>query len=136
MARGMTIGGLAKLAGVNVETIRYYQRLGIVAQPRRPLGGQRTYSEETVAELAFVRRAQDFGFTLGEIAELLRLGRSNGRTAVRRIAETRYAKLSLHVEQLKKLRGRLKRLLAEAQRRGDRGADPIIAVLRGEEPMP
>ena len=135
MARGMTIGGLAKLAGVNVETIRYYQRLGIVAEPRRPLGGQRIYSEETVAELAFVRRAQEFGFTLGEIGELLRLGRSNGRSAARRIAETRYAKLSLHVEQLRKLRGRLKRLLAEAERRGAKGADPIIAVLRGDEPL-
>ena len=136
MARGMTIGGLAKLAGVNVETIRYYQRLGILAQPRRPLGGQRTYSEETVAELAFIRRAQEVGFTLGEIAELLQLARSGGRDAVRQIAETRYAKLTLHVEQLKKLRGRLKRLLAEAQRRGKRGADPIIAVLRGDEPIP
>ena len=99
------------------------------------MGGQRIYSEETVAELAFVRRAQEFGFTLGEIGELLRLGRSNGRSAARRIAETRYAKLSLHVEQLRKLRGRLKRLLAEAERRGAKGADPIIAVLRGDEPL-
>lgn len=136
MARGRTIGGLAKLAGVNVETIRFYQRLGILAQPDRPLGGHRTYSDEIVAELAFVRRAQQLGFTLGEIAELLKLARSNGRTAIRRIAETRYAKLTLHVEQLKKLRGRLKRLLEEVQRRGPRGADPILAVLRGEEPFP
>ena len=136
MARGMTIGSLAKAAGVNVETVRYYQRLGLIEEPRKPAGGQRSYPESTVARLAFVRRAQQLGFTLAEIGELGRLEQSDDHSAVRAMAQSRYAKLVAHSERLAATSARLKRLLEQSRRRRGRGADPIIAALRGEEPFP
>ena len=136
MARGLTIGSLAKAAGVNVETVRYYQRLGLIEEPRKPTGGQRSYPESTVAKLAFIRRAQQLGFTLAEIGELARLEQSDDRTMVRVMVQARHAKLVAHAEQLTATSVRLKRLLDESRRRRGRGADPIIAVLRGEEPFP
>lgn len=70
----MRIGELAKMAGVGVETIRFYERKGLVAQPSRPAaGGFRSYPEETVARLRFIRQAQDIGFSLRETRELLSL---------------------------------------------------------------
>ena len=135
MPRWMTIGTLAKEAGVNVETIRYYQRIGLIGEPRRPPGGQRRYSESIVAEVAFVRRSQQVGFTLADIKQLLRLARSGKRGGVRRIAEFRYSRLALHAKQLATMIGNLKALLEASRRHKGRGADPIIAALRGERPL-
>src|SRR5687767_602136 len=73
MPKAMTIGQLAKAAGVGVETIRYYQRRGILATPAKPLGGQRHYLESTLKHLAFIRRGQQMGFSLDEIAVLVKL---------------------------------------------------------------
>src|SRR5439155_2927995 len=73
MDRILTIGRLAGAAGVNVETVRYYQRRGLVAQPERPLNSVRRYSEDSVKRIRFIKRAQDLGFTLAEIANLLAL---------------------------------------------------------------
>jgi MerR family mercuric resistance operon transcriptional regulator len=70
----MTIGKLAQSAGVNVETIRYYQRLKLLEQPARPPGGVRRYAEAAVARVRFIKRAQELGFSLAEIHRLLRLG--------------------------------------------------------------
>ena len=71
MRKGMTIGQLAAAAGVGVETIRYYQRLGILATPAKPFGGQRRYFDATLKQIAFIRRAQHLGFTLEEINGLM-----------------------------------------------------------------
>jgi DNA-binding transcriptional MerR regulator len=68
-------GQVAKRAGVNVETLRYYERRGLIEQPRRSLGGHRTYPEDTVALLGVIKAAQRLGFTLDEVAELLDTGR-------------------------------------------------------------
>lgn len=67
----LTIGQVAKRAGVHVETIRYYQRLGLVELPPKPMYGFRRYDDEAVRRLLFIKRAQKMGFTLKEIAELL-----------------------------------------------------------------
>lgn len=67
------IGTIARQAGVNVETIRYYQRIGLLREPARPQGGVRRYPPDTVERIRFIKRAQDIGFTLEEVAELLRL---------------------------------------------------------------
>jgi len=69
----LTIGGLAKAAGVGVETIRYYQRRGLVPVPERPYGGIRRYGKTDLERLNFIRSAQGLGFSLDEVAELLRL---------------------------------------------------------------
>ena len=70
---GMTIGGLAKLAGVGVETVRYYQRIGLMPTPARGYGSVRRYAAANVERLHFIKRAQQLGFTLEEVAHLLRL---------------------------------------------------------------
>ena len=70
----LTIGRLAQSAGVNVETIRYYQRVGLLKEPEKPAYGYRHYPPDTVARIRFIKRAQQLGFTLEEISELLSLG--------------------------------------------------------------
>jgi MerR family transcriptional regulator, mercuric resistance operon regulatory protein len=70
MAQEVTIGGLAKRAGVNVETIRYYQRRGLLALPDRPQGAYRRYPVDLAQRIHFIKRAQALGFTLAEIAGL------------------------------------------------------------------
>lgn len=73
----LTIGKLANAAGVNVETIRFYERKGLITQPQKPIEGFRQYSSETLQRLYFIKRAQDLGFTLDEISSLLKLGDSD-----------------------------------------------------------
>lgn len=73
-------GQVAKRAGVNVETLRYYERRGLIERPLRSLGGQRTYPDDTVALLGVIKAAQRLGFTLDEVAELLDAGRSGHPT--------------------------------------------------------
>ncbi len=70
----LTIGKLARSCGVHVETVRYYQRRGLLSEPPRPPGGIRYYSQDTVDRLHFIRRTQEIGFTLKEIRELLEIG--------------------------------------------------------------
>lgn len=70
---GLTISKLAKSADVNVETIRYYQRVGIIEQPQKPEQGYRQYSQKIVTRVKFIKRAQRLGFALREISELLEL---------------------------------------------------------------
>jgi len=71
---GLTIGKLATAAEVNVETIRYYQRLGLLSEPAKPAAGYRSYPQAYVARIRFIKRAQGVGFTLKEIAQLFSLG--------------------------------------------------------------
>jgi MerR family mercuric resistance operon transcriptional regulator len=132
MARAMTIGRLAKAAAVNVETIRYYQRVGLIDEPRKPQGGQRSYPPEALHRVAFIRRAQHLGFTLADVRELL--AHSGDREAVIRIAQSRHAKLAVHAEELAAMSQRLKRLLDRSRRSRGRDEDPIIAALAGEAP--
>ncbi len=70
----LTIGQVAGAAGVNVETIRYYQRRGLILEPQKPVNGYRIYPQATISRLSFIKRAQALGFTLEEITKLLDLG--------------------------------------------------------------
>lgn len=72
-ARGLTIGQLAKSAGVNLETVRYYERIGLMVPPERTGGGHRVYDRKALKHLAFVRRARDLGFSIADIRALLTL---------------------------------------------------------------
>ncbi len=83
-----TIGRAAQHSGVNVETIRYYERIGIVPAPPRTVGGQRRYGQEHLRRLAFVRRCRELGFSLGEVRALLQLvdGRAYSCDEVRDVA--------------------------------------------------
>ncbi|GAA4722432.1 MerR family transcriptional regulator [Phytohabitans rumicis] len=72
---GLRTGEVAEQAGVNIQTLRYYERRGLLAQPRRSIGGHRIYPEDTVTLLGVIKTAQRLGFTLDEVAELLEAGR-------------------------------------------------------------
>ena len=124
----MTIGALAKACRVGVETVRYYQRRGLLAQPQRPSGGVRRYGEDTIARLGFIRRAQDVGFTLDEVKALLKLGETPNCRGARTLAAQKLEVVKTRMRDLQRVR----RALAELIERCDAGLDrrcPIIENL-------
>ena len=127
----MTIGRLAKEAGVNVETVRYYQRRGLIDEPRKPDGGHRRYSSSALARITFIRRAQRLGFSLAEVQGLLKYADGRSWRETRQMAEKKYASLNLHVAQLNKMRRGLKQLIEKSYKRRGREPCPIIAALAG-----
>lgn len=122
-----TIGGLAKTASVGVETIRYYQRRGLLPEPARPHGEVRRYAESDVKRLRFIRSAQAAGFTLNEIKELLDLNAADDRARARELAAARVAALDAKIEEMREARDALVKLAtACAKTRG--GPCPIITA--------
>lgn len=124
----MTIGRLARAAGVNIETIRYYQRRGLLAVPRKPPGGVRRYPPDMLERLRFIRRAQELGFSLREIIDLLALGDGSCRET-RSIAERHLAEIESRIADLESMRITLGRLIRTC-RAGNRPPCPIIASLK------
>ncbi|HEY2639809.1 MAG TPA: MerR family transcriptional regulator [Streptosporangiaceae bacterium] len=108
---GMTIGKLAAAEGVGVETVRFYQRRGLISEPERRSQGYREYSEADRARLVFIRRARHLGFTLSEIAELLRPAEAHSAEAIARAAAVKIAAIDDQVRDLTQLRCRLRRLV-------------------------
>ncbi|WP_269716839.1 MerR family transcriptional regulator [Caulobacter sp. NIBR2454] len=128
-----TIAGLARQGGVGVETIRYYQRRGLLGTPQRDAGaggGVRRYGAEDARRLRFIRSAQAAGFTLDQIAELLALDSTEDRARARSLAEERVAALDEKILQLKTARDALKRLAADCGASAV-GPCPIIAAFEG-----
>ena len=124
MARD-TIGALAKAAGVGVETVRYYQRRGLLPEPARPPGEVRRYGEEDVKRLRFIRSAQAAGFTLNEIGELIALDASDDRARARELAQARVAAIDEKIAELREARDALSGLASDcARKRG--GPCPIL----------
>lgn len=122
-----TIGGLAKAAGVGVETVRYYQRRGLLPEPARPPGEVRRYGDEDARRLRFIRSAQAAGFTLAEIKALLDLDAADDRARARELAQARVAALDEKIAELRKAREALAGLAtACARKRG--GACPILSA--------
>ena len=99
----LTIGRLAKKTGVTIETIRYYQRQGLISEPVKPVRGYRQYSEATAERIRFIKRAQQMGFTLKEIKELLSLETDHCED-IRKIAEQKLAQIDRQINDLLKLR--------------------------------
>lgn len=128
----MTIGKLAAAADVGVETVRYYQRRGLMQTPVRSGGdgwggGIRRYGEEDVRRLRFIRSAQASGFTLDEIGELLALEQSDDRPRVRALARQRIDVLDEKIAQMTEIRAALARL-ADQCAASDNGPCPILAA--------
>jgi MerR family mercuric resistance operon transcriptional regulator len=123
---GMTIAKLARAAEVGVETVRYYQRRGLMPVPRA--GGKsafRHYDPSHLQTLRFIRRAQAAGFTLEEIKELLALDRTRDRARIRVLAGQRLEALARQAEEIEEARQALQRLLGACQG-SNRGPCPII----------
>lgn len=128
----LTIGKLAQAGGVGVETIRYYQRRGLMGTPARSGGdgwggGVRRYGEDEVRRLKFIRAAQASGFTLDEISELLALEKSDDRARVRGLARQRIDALDAKIAQMTETRAALARL-ADQCAASDKGPCPILAA--------
>jgi MerR family mercuric resistance operon transcriptional regulator len=125
-----TIGALAKTARVGVETVRYYQRRGLLPEPPRPQGEVRRYGPEDVRRLKFIRSAQAAGFTLSEIGELLELSVSDDRIRARQLAQARVVALDEKIAELRHAREALAGLATDcAKKRG--GPCPILAAFDG-----
>jgi len=125
VSQEITIAKLAKAAGVGVETVRYYQRRGLMPVTKPRSTAFRTYDESHIARLQFIRRAQSAGFSLEEIRELLALDRGNDRARVRELAKERLAALDAKIQELEEAKASLSRLLGVCQSRKN-GPCPII----------
>jgi MerR family copper efflux transcriptional regulator len=129
----MTIGRLAKEAGVNIDTIRYYERNGLIPKPVRRASGYREYEAADVRRLRFVARAKDLGFTLAEIAELLSLSADRDVGGVKRRAEQRLEQVEHKIKELQRVRRGLRTLIEACPGHGDLEQCPIVAALSGED---
>ena len=127
----VTIGVLAERAGVNVETIRFYQRKRLMPEPRRPQGGIRRYGETELARLRFIRSAQNLGFSLGEIAGLLRLEDGTHCGEARRLAEVRLLDVRERLSHLQRIESALSVLVARCSSARGSVKCPLISSLRG-----
>jgi MerR family copper efflux transcriptional regulator len=130
--RAMTIGRLAQEAGVNIDTIRYYERNGLLPEPARKASGYREYTQADVRRLRFVMRAKELGFTLAEIGELLALSATDDVNGVKRRAEARMLEIDRKIAELRRVRRGLKTLVDACPGHGDSRDCPIIAALNDE----
>jgi MerR family mercuric resistance operon transcriptional regulator len=128
MGKNLTIGQLARQASVNVETVRYYQRCGLITQPEKPPQGYRRYPEATLQRLRFIRKAQSLGFSLQEIAQLLTLEDNPCKQAMA-IGTERLAAIDAKIGDLQKLQQALRTTLRDCQSNRNPEQCPLIASL-------
>jgi MerR family mercuric resistance operon transcriptional regulator len=133
---GLTIGDLARRAGVNIETLRYYERRGLMEKPRRTSSNYRIYPEDAVRRVRFIKRAQQLGFTLKEIKELLSL-RAAPRarcTEVQKKAKAKMAEVDEKIHALEAMRKALSRLIDQCSGEAAPVSQcPILEAMDSEE---
>ena len=125
----LTISGLARQGGVNLETIRYYEREGLLPKPPRTPAGYRMFPAEAVRRIRFIKRAQELGFSLEEISELLSLEDGTDRTSIRHIASERLGEIQTKLDDLNRMKKALSHLIHECEHTGREQPCPIIATL-------
>lgn len=126
-----TIGTLARKAGVHVETIRFYQRRGLLAEPEKPLGGIRRYTRKDTQRVQFIKEAQGLGFSLAEVAELLSLEDGRKCRETREIAVKKLAAIRERIEILQRMERTLAPLVEHCGSENIPTVCPIIAALQG-----
>ena len=124
----MRIGELARSVGVNVETIRYYQRFGLLELPEKPYGSMRSYTDEDFKRLRFIRRAQQLGFSLEDIRELLELS-SSDCDRVERLAAEKLNLVRARLRQLRRIESVLAKTVEQCAKRKGNQPCPIIETL-------
>ena len=128
--RKLTIGKLASAAEVGIDTVRFYERAGLLKRPQRTPAGYRLYAAADAARLRFIRRAKTLGFSLEEIAELLHLNDGGGRRgSVRAVAERRLKEIEQKLAELRRMRDTLRRLVHECHGDGTLAGCPIIEAV-------
>lgn len=125
----LTIGVFAKAAGVNVETIRFYQRKGLLLEPDRPYGSIRRYGGPDVARVKFVKSAQRLGFSLDEIGELLKLEDGTHCSEASELAALRLADVRAKLADLARIEAALSKLVSECYAHQGNVSCPLIAAL-------
>ena len=128
--QALTISKLAQAAGVNVETIRFYQRRGLLGEPDKPLGGIRRYAQPDVARVLFIKAAQRIGFTLDEVAQLLQLDDGTQCSDARAIAERKLADVRTRLADLQRIEGVLTQLVDRCATRRGKVRCPLIEALQ------
>ncbi|MDP6081717.1 MAG: MerR family transcriptional regulator [Arenicellales bacterium] len=130
----MTIGRLARHAGVGIDTIRFYERRGLLPEPARTPAGYRLYPSQAAARLRFIRRAKGLGFTLDEIEWLLELQDVGGqKSIVKDLTRKKLSQIDSKIEDLSRIHKVLSQLESECSGSGDVSGCPIIAALALEE---
>src|SRR5579863_1403149 len=132
----LSIGQVARRAGVGVETVRYYEREGLLEEPPRRASGYRQYSEQVVKRLHFIKRAQQLGFSLKEISELLRL-RVDAQTScdeVKQRTEAKIAEVERKLIELQRMRQALLQVHSLCLGQGPTGGCPMLEALDQQEP--
>jgi len=127
-----TIGRLATAAGVNVETVRYYQKVGLINEPPKPQQGFRQYPYAMLEKLRFIKRAQKLGFSLQEITDLFELGDGQCRD-VRRRAEEKCQKIEKQIRDLQALQNTLQDLISACHAGNDTQQCPIVETLLAQD---
>lgn len=135
IAQHVTIGTVARRAAVSIDTIRYYERAGLLPAPRRRASGYRDYDPGVVERLRFIRRAKDLGFTLEEIRELLALStdRERGVKSVKRRAEARLDQVRQRIRELQRVQRGLQKLIDACPGHGALEHCPILRALGRED---
>lgn len=133
--KALTIGHLAKQAGVNLETVRFYERRGLLPRPPRSAAGYRLFPAEAARRLKFIRRAQELGFSLAEIRELLslRMSRATTSAAIRARAEAKIADIEAKIRTLESMKKTLRRLTRVCDGCAPVAECPILESLDGED---
>ena len=130
MHMSLKIGQLAKQTGLGVETIRFYEREGLLPEPPRSASGYRHYAPQAVSRLQFIRRAKLLGFTLAEIGELLQLQEGHGsRADVKALTTRKLDKVEQRIADLERIREELLHLSGRCNGKGPVGGCPIIEAL-------
>ncbi len=131
----MTIGKLSKATGATIDTIRFYERAGLLPKPARTASGYRKYSREDELRLGFVARARHLGFSLDEVGEMLRLrtSRTGGVARVRTLAQKKLALVESKLAELEQLRTALKALVGACPGGGAPESCPILNAFNGKE---
>ena len=129
----LTRGQLARLAGVGIETVRFYEREGLLAEPARTPAGYRQYGEDVVARLRFIQRAKELGFTLNDTKELLslRVDPDTSCEDVKARAEAKIADIEEKIKTLRRMKKSLARLTTECGGKGGGSECPILDALDG-----
>ncbi|AOV17765.1 heavy metal-responsive transcriptional regulator [Acidihalobacter aeolianus] len=135
MREDITIGTLASRVGLTAETLRYYERLGLIEPSRRTAANYRLYGEDAARRLRFIRRAQTLGFSLGEIAQLLSLYAypESDMAEVKQLAETKIREIQTRIDDLERMKQGLEALSQQCPGHGSTAECPILAALTGTE---
>ncbi|MBI3042945.1 MAG: heavy metal-responsive transcriptional regulator [Betaproteobacteria bacterium] len=132
---GLTIGKVAHSAGLAIDTVRYYEREGLLEKPARSASGYRHYRPDVIARLRFIRQAKDLGFSLSEIRELLALKVAPGKSCadVKARAEAKIADVEQRIAQLNRMKGALSKLATACSGRGPTSECPILEAMETHE---